>query len=114
MTASQGGRPGTCKSTAGIVNVLMAYRRQAAAASHIVAREPATSADKQVISKATQQAVTNICRKNSKLPLDLVQRLAQAEFTDAQLKGRLFTSKEVGDIEDRIYTLVMFKLSHTD
>ena len=64
-----------------------------------------------VVQQAAKSAARNIMLRNSRLDPEVVERTAVREFTQAQSAGRLFTAKEVSEIEDRVYTLVGVKAS---
>ena len=54
-------------------------------------------------------AMKNILARNPRLEPEVVEKTAMREFTAAQTAGRLFTAKEAGEIEDKVYTLVNVK-----
>ena len=84
VNLSGGQRPNSAGSSQGILNILMAVKKTAAAASHIVSREHTISTrDKKIAEKAAHAATESILKRNRKLPRDLVFRLALAEFMGA-------------------------------
>ena len=64
-----------------------------------------------VTEQAAITAMRNILARNPRLAPDVVEKVAMQEFTAAQTAGRLFTAKEVMEIEDKVYALVNVKNS---
>ena len=58
-------------------------------------------------------AVRNILKRNPRLPMNEVEHTAIKEFARAQASGRMFTAKEVGEIEDKVFSLVNHKTTIT-
>ena len=50
--------------------------------------------------------------RNPRLPKDLVEAHAKAELAQAQSNGRLFTAKELQEVEDRVYAQVNVRLTY--
>ena len=50
--------------------------------------------------------------RNPMLPESFVERHAMAEFEKAQVGGRMFTAKEIAEVEDLIYGKVNFKQNY--
>ena len=80
--------------------------------SHIVSSKPRDKKDKNVALNATNAAVKNILTRNPRLPKELVQQHAYAELTQAQKNGRLFTAKELAEVEDKVYAQINVKLTY--
>ena len=113
---SNGGevRPVTASSRSNsIVNMLVKHKRTAAAASHLVENHSAPNPRaSSVLTNTVRQAVKNLIVRNPKLPETLVEKHAIAEFSKAQQAGKMFTAKEIADVEDHIYAKVNFKQNY--
>ena len=70
--------------------------------------------DRTFSENVSDSAIRNIMRRNPRLPRDLVERFAKSELSNAQQVGRLFTAKEVAEIEDRVYEQVNVKINYGD
>ena len=103
-------RPSTCSS---IVNMLITKKKQGAAASHLIDKNvPQNVRHRAVAEKALDMTVKNLMVRNPKLPVDLVRKLLGIELSRAMQNGRLYTAKELNEIEEKVFAEVNLRVSH--
>ena len=82
-------------------------------ASHLVRRQESWENDANVTQRASYVTVKNVLERNPRLPTHMVEQVANAEINDAQKNGKLFTAKELEDIEDRVYAQANTKVRYS-
>ena len=103
-------RPSTCSS---IVNMLITKKKQGAVASHLIDKNvPQNVRHRAVAEKALDLTMKNLMARNPKLPVDLVRKLLGIELSSAMQNGRLYTAKELNEIEEKVYAEVNLRVSH--
>ena len=57
--------------------------------------------------------VKNVLERNPRLPSGMVESVANAEINHALKNGKLFTAKELEDLEDRVYAQANTKVRYS-
>ena len=50
--------------------------------------------------------------RNPRLPVDLVKKYVGVELGKAMQNGRLYTAKELGEVEEKVYAEINLRVSH--
>ena len=75
---------------------------------------PENAMKRAIASKALDLTVSNIMARNSNLPLELVRKLVSTELANAINNGKLYTAKELHEIEERVYAQVNLRVSYRE
>ena len=93
--------------------MLITKKKQGAAASHLIDKNvPQNVRHRAVAEKALDMTVKNLMVRNPKLPVDLVRKLLGIELSRAMQNGRLYTAKELNEIEEKVFAEVNLRVSH--
>ena len=95
--------------------MLITKKKQAAASSHLIVKDvPYNARDRAVAEKAQGITVANIMTRNPRLPRQLVEKCVAVEMLNAYRIGRLYTAKELAEIEEKVYTQVIVKRQYSE